>query len=136
MKLEKQRMTFEMSNIYIIIDDLKFKILPRNTNTAKKIITKLPLQGECQKWGKEYYFYTNLNMVLEADAKQVIKLGEIAYWPAGDAIAIGFGKTPISNGNEIRLADKCNIWAHTEFDLNKQNTIVNPKHIFIKSLTS
>ena len=129
-------MTFEMSNIYIIIDDLKFKILPRNTNTAKKIITKLPLQGECQKWGKEYYFYTNLNMVLEADAKQVIKLGEIAYWPAGDAIAIGFGKTPISNENEIRLADKCNIWAHTEFDLNKLNTIVNPKHIFIKSLTS
>ena len=136
MKLEKQRMTFEMSNIYIIIDDLKFKILPRNTNTAKKIITKLPLQGECQKWGKEYFFYTNLNIALEADAKQVIKLGEIAYWPAGDAIAIGFGKTPISNGNEIRLADKCNIWAHTEFDLNKLNTIVNPKHIFIKSLTS
>ena len=128
-------MTFEMSNIYIIIDDLKFKILPRNTNTAKKIITKLPLQGECQKWGKEYYFYTNLNMVLEADAKQVIKLGEIAYWPAGDAIAIAFGKTPISSENEIRLADKCNIWADTEFDLNKLNTLINPKHIFIKSLT-
>ena len=128
-------MTFEMSNIYIIIDDLKFKILPRYTNTAKKIITKLPLQGECQKWGKEYYFYTNLNMVLEADAKQVIKLGEIAYWPAGDAIAIAFGKTPISSENEIRLADKCNIWAHTEFDLNKLNTLINPKHIFIKSLT-
>ena len=129
-----QRMTFEKSNIYIIIDDLKFKILPRNNNTAKKIITKLPLQGECQKWGKEYYFYTNLNLALEADAKQVIKLGEIAYWPAGDAIAIAYGKTPISSKNEIKLADKCNIWAHTEFDLNKLNTLLNPKRIFIESL--
>ena len=127
-------MTFDMSDIYIIIDDLKLKILPRNTNTAKKIITKLPLQGECQKWGKEYYFYTNLNLALEADAKQVIKLGEIAYWPAGDAIAIAYGKTPISSKKEIKLADKCNIWAHTEFDLNKLNTLVNPKRVFIESL--
>ena len=93
MKILKQRKTFEMTDIYIIIEDLKFKILPRNTNTAKKIITKLPLHGECQKWGKEYFFYTNLNISIEADAKQVIKLGEIAYWPAGDAIAIAYGKT-------------------------------------------
>ena len=135
MKIEKQRMTVEMINICIIIDDLKFKILPRNTNTAKKIISKLPLKGECQKWGKEYYFYTNLNIALEADAKQIIKKGEIAYWPAGDAIAIAYGKTPISSENEIKLADKCNIWADTEFDLNKLNTLIQPRHIFIESLT-
>ena len=36
MKILKQRKTFEMTDIYIIIEDLKFKILPRNTNTAKK----------------------------------------------------------------------------------------------------
>ena len=35
--------------------------------------------GECQKWGKEYYFYTKLLIPLESDAKQVIKLGEIVY---------------------------------------------------------
>ncbi len=123
-----------MNKYYIRIDNLKFQIFPRDTYTAQKIIINLPLRGECQRWGKEYYFDTKLlGIPLEYTAKQIINFGEIAYWPSGHAIAIGYGKTPISTGDEIKLADKCNIWADTKFDLNKLENLANPKDIAVFS---
>ena len=75
--------------------------------------------------GEEVYFYVSVSAKLENDAKDVISFGEIAFWSTGKAIAIGFGKTPLSVGDEIRLADKCNVWGKTNFNLKKLKNI-NP----------
>ena len=96
----------------------------KNTSTADLIWKSLPLNSDIHLWGEEVYFYISVSAALEKNAKDVINFGEIVYWSAGKAIAIGFGKTPISVENEIRLADKCNVWGTTSFDLKKLKDVV------------
>ena len=103
----------------ICIKNYEIIVHLNDTETAEKIWDSLPINSKINVWGEEIYFYVSVSADLANDAKEVINLGEIVYWSAGKAIAIGFGKTPISQGNEIRLADKCNVWGKTNFDLKK-----------------
>ena len=106
-----------MTTIKITAGAVELRVTPRDTPTAQAIIDALPFQSSARTWGDEVYFDTPVSSNSESNATDLINAGELAFWLAGNCIAIGFGPTPVSSGDEIRLASPANIWADTIEDV-------------------
>ena len=76
--------------------------------TARKIAAALPLRLRMSRWGDEYYGSCGVHARREAGARTRMAVGEIAYWPPGDALCLFFGPTPASTGPEPEAASEVN----------------------------
>jgi hypothetical protein len=113
-----------MNKLKVTFGKLALEVELLDTPTAKAIWAALPFEARANTWGEEVYFSTPAAVSEEANAKTVMQPGEIAFWPPGNAIAIGFGRTPVSKGDEIRLASPSNVWGKALGDV-KQLAAVN-----------
>ena len=77
--------------------------------TAKAVRDASPCESVANTWGEEVYFSVPVSAALEADARQVVAAGSVCFWVEGGAVALPFGPTPISRGDECRLAAKVNV---------------------------
>ena len=104
----------------LLVNNKTINISLLNTKTAHIISKSMEFSSLISTWGDEIYFKTPITGIkLEENARDTMEFGEIAYWVEGNSIAIGFGRTPASKNNEIRLVSKVNIWA--KFDTKKHN---------------
>jgi hypothetical protein len=83
-----------------------------DTPTAQAVAAALPISSRALTWGEEVFFDVPVKIARERDARAVVTAGEVAYWPDGHCIALGFGRTPISQGDECRLASPCNVFGN------------------------
>jgi len=81
--------------------------------TAEKIIAELPLKGRATRWGMEIYFETPVQ-VGEENSQQDVEVGDIAYWPPGNAFCIFFGETPVSTNKKPRAYSPVNVIGHVD----------------------
>ncbi|MFI5294398.1 MAG: cyclophilin-like fold protein [Thermodesulfovibrionales bacterium] len=95
--------------IRIIIKDIVLDAELFETATAKAVAASLPIEVKPNKWGDEFYFEIPVRMPLDDSATTKVSVGDIGYWPPGNALAIFFGPTPMSKGPEPVPASEVNI---------------------------
>ncbi|WP_030615389.1 cyclophilin-like fold protein [Streptomyces sclerotialus] len=94
-----------------------------DTPTAAALEGALPLTSTARTWGEEVYFSTPVSPAREAGAQQVVDPGTVAFWTDGDALALPYGPTPVSRGDECRLASPCNVLGSVDGDPRRLATV-------------
>ena len=101
--------------IKIIAGDITVFAELNDTPTAGLVWDSLPIDASGSTWGDEIYFRTPISAE-EENAREVVEMGDVAYWPPGQALCLFFGPTPASRGDEIRPASAVNVLGRIQGD--------------------
>ena len=90
--------------ISITIQNQHFTAQLNDSPAAQQLLDALPLKLRMSRWGEEYYGDCGLAIELDESARDIVEVGEIAYWPPGSALCFFFGPTPASTDARPRAA--------------------------------
>ena len=87
-----------------------------HTPTAQALARALPCSAPASTWGEEVYFSVPVDVALEAGAREVVEPGTVCFWVQGGSLALPFGPTPASRGEECRLVTAVNVLGRIDGD--------------------
>jgi len=102
----KHTVQIKTPNLSLIILELDDTASPKTVND---FIEKLPFTVDLNVWGDEIYTSESPITQPEENAKSLVQLNDIAYWPTGKAICLFYGFTPIGKPGEITPASPVNV---------------------------
>lgn len=94
--------------IRITAGDVTLAAELNDSPTAAAIVEALPIEASGSRWGEEIYFSIPIKEQASPDARADMAVGELAYWPPGNAFCIFFGPTPASDDDAPRAASEVN----------------------------
>ena len=133
MRNERQSEETMTRRIRIRCGDVEISATLNDSVSAHAIWDALPLEASANVWGDEIYF--RIPVVLEEDdAQEIVELGDLGYWPPGNAFCIFFGPTPMSRGNEIRPASPVNVFGRVEGDTGAFKRVTSGTQVVIERI--
>jgi hypothetical protein len=105
-----------MTGIIIESGDIRLEAEFNDSDTARAILDALPLEGSANVWGDEIYFSIPLHVSEAPDARQEVNVGDLGFWPVGDAFCIFFGPTPVSTGELPKAYSPVNVFGRITGD--------------------
>lgn len=89
--------------IRITLKEIEVEAELNDSAVAGAVWEALPFSSPINTWGEEIYFSIPVKVDIE-HPQTVVQIGDLGYWPKGEAFCIFFGKTPASSGSEIKPA--------------------------------
>lgn len=106
-----------------------------DTRTAQAIWEALPIKANVSLWGDEIYFSIPVSLKLES-GKELVDIGDLGYWPQGNAFCIFFGPTPVSKKGEIRPASAITVFGKVVSDATVFKKVTSGSEIVIDCVIS
>ncbi len=118
----------------VTVGSVELVVELKPNKTADEIYAALPVEAPLNTWGEEFYFKLPGVKDYRETATSQVKVGDVAFWGAGQVLAIFFGRTPMSMGPEPVPADRVNIVGKVIGDATKLKQVMTMQTIKVEKI--
>ena len=120
--------------IKISIGNLSMEGELNDSATAQKVAKALPIKASFNTWGDEIYFSIPVQAELDDTAREEVEMGDLGYWPSGNAFCIFFGQTPMSKPGKIIPASAVNIIGKVLGDATRFKEVMQESEVILEGV--